>query len=153
MAAHCEVLIASADRDTCRRLASIFSQWGLEAICAATVGKAKAILARQSVPMVFCEERLADGSFHDVVRAAKLVQSKVRVLVTSRRPDGNGCPEAIELGAFDVIPCPCRPADVHRAVFQAMRDDGEKPLLASLSVRRKASDSSSALVDFPGKYA
>ena len=127
MVAHREVLIATADLETCRGLASILSQWGLEPICAATVYEAKALLARQGVPMVFCEDHLADGSFRDVLGAAKLVRSKTRVVVTSRTEDMNGYLEAIQLDAFDVIPCPCRPADVHRVVSHALRDDGEKP--------------------------
>lgn len=127
MVACWEVLIATPDLETCRRLASFLSQWGLEPLCAVTVGKAKAILARQGVPMVFCEDRLADGSFRDVLSAAKLVNSNARVVMISRTNDENGHLEAIQLGAFDVIPCPCLPADVHRVVFHAMRDDGEKP--------------------------
>jgi len=122
MLAYWEVLIATADLETCRRLASILSQWGFVPICAVTVAKAKAILARQSVPMVFCEDRLADGSFRDVLGAAKLVNSNARVVVTSRTDDADGDQEAVQLGAFDVIPCPCRPADVHRVVSHAMSD-------------------------------
>ncbi len=127
MAAHWEVLIATADLETCRRLASILSPWGVKPICASTVGKAKAVLARQGVPMVFCEDRLADGSFRDVLGAARLVKSKVRVVVISRTSDENGYLEAIQGGAFDVIPSSCRPADVHRVVSHAMREDGERP--------------------------
>ncbi len=123
VAADWEILIATADLETCRRIASILSQWGFEPICASTVGKAKAILARQGIPMVFCEDHLADGGFRDVLGAAKLVQSKVCVVLTSRRSDGDGYLEAIQLGAFDAIPCPCRPADVHRVVSHAMRGD------------------------------
>ena len=123
MVAHWEVLIATADLETCRRLASILSQWGFEPIYAATVGQATAILTRQAIRMVFCGDRLADGSFREVLGAAKLVKSKARVVVTSRTNDVNGCLEAIQPSAFDVISCPCRPADVHRVVSHAMRDD------------------------------
>ncbi|HLQ51401.1 MAG TPA: hypothetical protein VK129_07880, partial [Terriglobales bacterium] len=104
MTALWEVLIAAAGLETCRRLASILSQWGFEPICSSTVGKAKAILARQAVPMVFCEDRLADGSFRDVLGAVGLLQSKARVVVTSPADDGNGYLDAIQHGAFDVIP-------------------------------------------------
>ncbi len=127
MVAHSEVLIAAADLETCRRLANILSQWGFESVCASTVGKAKAILARQGVPMVFCEDRLADGGFRDVLGAAKLVQANAPVVVASWADDLNGYLEAIQLGAFDVIPCPCRPADVHRVVSHALRRDGQDP--------------------------
>ena len=126
MTALWEVLIAAAGLETCRRLASILSQWGFEPICSSTVGKAKAILARQAVPMVFCEDRLADGSFRDVLGAVGLLQSKARVVVTSPAEEGNGYLDAIQHGAFDVIPCACRPSDVHRVILRAMREDGEK---------------------------
>ena len=124
-AAHCEVLVASADAESRRILASVLSQWGLEIICSSTVSNANAILARQAVPLVFCEDRLADGTFRDVLGAARLVKPKVRVVVSARMSDENRYSEAIQLGAFDVIPCPCRLADVQRVVFHAMRDDGE----------------------------
>ena len=119
MVAPWEVLIATADLETCRRIASILSQWGLAPICAVTVAKTTALLARQAIRMVFCDDRLADGNFRDVLGAAKLAQSNARVVVTSR--DLSGYLEAVRLGAFDVIACPCRPADVHRVVSQAMR--------------------------------
>ena len=124
MIAPWEVLIATADLETCRRIAHILSQWGLAPVCAVTVAKTTALLAQQGIRMVFCDDRLADGNFRDVLGAAKLVQSKARVVVTSRTDDPGGYLEAVRLGAFDVIPCPCRPADVHRVVSHALRADG-----------------------------
>lgn len=126
MATDREILLATADLEACRRLTSLLSQWGFEPLCASTVDKAKAILARHSVDMVFCEDRLGDGGFRDVLSAARLMKSQACVVLTSRNGNGNGHLEAIQLGAFDVIPSPCRPADVHRVVLQAMRGDGRQ---------------------------
>lgn len=123
-APHCEVLAASADPQSRLVLASVLSQWGLELICSSTVSNTNAILARQPVPLLFCEERLADGTFRDVLGAAKLMKSRLHIVVSSPMDDEKRW-EAIQLGAFEVIPFPCRAADVQRVVFHSMCDDGE----------------------------
>ena len=120
MDAQSEVLIASADSRTRRTLANILSQWGLEPIFCSTVSKAKAILARQAVPLVFCEDRLADGSFRDLLSATKLTKLKACVAVIFRSADGNGYLEAIQLGAFNAIRCSYCLGNVQRIIFQAM---------------------------------
>ncbi len=126
VAANRGILIATADLETCRRLASILGQWGFEPVCASTVGQAQTILARQVVPLVFCDDRLADGSFRDLLSAVKFARPKVRVVVISPTGDRSGSLEAIQLGAFDVVPRPCRLADVQQVIFHAMRSEEEK---------------------------
>ncbi len=124
-APYCEVLAASADPQSRLVLASVLSQWGLELICSSTVREANVILARQPVPLLFCEERLADGTFRDVLSAAKLMESRLHIVVSSPMDDENRYWEAIQLGAFDVIPFPCRATDVQRVIFHSMCDNGE----------------------------
>jgi DNA-binding NtrC family response regulator len=113
-----EVLIVSTDIETCRALASVLSQWGLEPNCCSTVSEAVEFIAAQPLPLIFCEDHLPDGSFRDILRAAKAAITKIRVVVTTR----NGCrSEAFRLGAFNVISCPCHSADVQDTVFLAMQ--------------------------------
>jgi ActR/RegA family two-component response regulator len=126
-APHCEVLLASADPQSRQVLASVLSQWGLELICSSTVSNTNAILARRPVPLLFCEERLADGTFRDVLGAAKLMKSRPHIVVSSPMDGENPYCEAIRLGAFDVIPFPCRAADVQRVVSHSMRQERESP--------------------------
>ncbi|HEV8385133.1 MAG TPA: hypothetical protein VGQ11_09705 [Candidatus Acidoferrales bacterium] len=113
-----EVLIVSSDLETCRALASVLSQWGLEPFCCSTVSEAVDFMAIQPMPLVFCEDHLPDGSFRDVLKAAESASNKVRVVVTTR----NGCrSEAFRLGAFNVIACPCHSADVQQTIYQALQ--------------------------------
>ncbi len=124
MTAQTDVLIASADLQTCRTLASILSQWGLEPIFCSTVSKAKAILAQKPVPLVFCEDQLTDGSFRDLLHARTFAQLKARVAVIFRMAggNGNGDVQAMELSAFNAVACPYRLTDVQRVILDAMRD-------------------------------
>ena len=117
MATLMEVLIVSSDLETCRALASVLSQWGLEPLCCSTIKEAREFMALTPLPLIFCEDHLPDGSFRDVLRAAKAAMTKMRVVVTTR----NGCrKEAFRLGAFNVISCPCRSTDVQETIFHAM---------------------------------
>lgn len=130
MATRLEVLIVSADLEICRTLASVLSQWGLEPTCCSTAGEAAEFMALQAVPLVFCEDHLSDGSFRDVLKAAEGAVPKVRVVVTTR----NGCrSEAFRLGAFNVISCPCRSADVQQTIFHALRKADSTSLLQPFS--------------------
>src|SRR5262249_1611386 len=130
MHAQSEVLIASADPQTCRTLASILSQWGLEPIFCSTVSKAKAILAQQVVPLVFCEDRLADGGFRDVVNATGLAKLKAWVAVISWTADGSGYLEAIQSSAGNnTMRCPYCLENVHRIILQAMSGDHSNRLV------------------------
>jgi len=122
MTAQTDVLIASADLQTCRTLASILSQWGLEPIFCSTVSKARAILAQKPVPLVFCEDQLTDGSFHDLLHATTFARLKARVAVIFRMADGNGDVQAMELSAFNAVACPYRLTNVQRVILDAMRD-------------------------------
>ena len=118
MANRVEVLIVSTDLETCRALASVLSQWGLEPSCCSTVSEAIESMAVRPAPLIFCEDHLPDGSFHDVPRASKSATPRVRVVVTTR----NGCrSEALRLGAFNVISCPCRGSDVQDTIYLAMQ--------------------------------
>ena len=122
MTAQTDVLIASADLQTCRTLASILSQWGLQPIFCSTMSKAKAILAQKPVPLVFCEDQLTDGSFRDLLHARTFAQLKARVAVIFRMADGNGDVQAMELSAFNAVACPYRLTNVQRVILDAMRD-------------------------------
>lgn len=121
MVAQAAVLVASADLQTCRTLASILSQWGLAPIFCSTVSAAEAILAREAVPLVFCENRLADGSFHDLLRVTNFAKLRARVAVILRRTDENASVESAELDPLNAVACPYRLASVRRVIFDAMR--------------------------------
>jgi DNA-binding NtrC family response regulator len=120
MDAQSEVLIASADSRTRRTLANILSQWGLEPVFCSTMSEAKTILARQAVPLVFCEDHLADGSFRDLLSAANPTKLKACVAVIFQSADGNGYLEAIQLGALDAIRCSYCLGNVQQIIFHAM---------------------------------
>jgi len=145
MCAPWQVVIASSDPDQLSRLREILKQQELEPICTSTVMECRNVLVKETVGLVFCDRKLADGNYSDLIAAGRSVNSRARFVVTSPQADWDEFVEAVRFGAFDVITAPCRPKDVEWMIIQAKRDDrkmANQRLTSSGSslVRRAAGD-------------
>jgi DNA-binding NtrC family response regulator len=127
MTAPWEILVIASDLDRRRALAKTLTAQGLDSICVATICESLAMLADETVGLVFCDTQLSDGTYRDLLAALHALKVKTRVVVTSRHADWDEFLEAVHLGAFDVIPTPCRPTDVEWMVIQAKRDERSRP--------------------------
>jgi DNA-binding NtrC family response regulator len=116
-----KVLVACSDPESRQTLSTFLSQCGLDPVFSTTVREARAILARQSIPLVICSADLVDGSFRDVLRAAGTGDARVPVVVASRRDDTAEYLEAMQLGAFDFIACPYKRSEVEWIVSHVLR--------------------------------
>jgi DNA-binding NtrC family response regulator len=126
----CPVLIASSDLQNRVALRDIFIQLGLDPLCSASMQETRETLATMPVSIIFCERRLSDGGFREMLNIAKRTNPKVCVVVTSRMENRDEYLEAIRLGAFEVIPFPCHPTDVDWVVIRAMRHFRQQRALA-----------------------
>jgi DNA-binding NtrC family response regulator len=100
--------------------------WGIHVIRCRRVSEASKILGEQAVAQIFCDAKLPDGNYRDVVAMARSVQPKTRVVVLM--PNGSAehsFQEAILAGAFDSIPSPAGRPDVQWEVLQAMRESSQ----------------------------
>lgn len=112
------VLVALADPETKTAFSRALPSSGLDPVYTSSVKEARGILARESISMVFCEDRLADGNFRDMLRVMEAKQ--VPVVVTSRTDDPKEYLEAMKLGAFDFIAAPYRRAEVEWILEHAL---------------------------------
>jgi DNA-binding NtrC family response regulator len=126
-----QILIVSSDLESRSVLASILQQEGLSPICASHVRECQEALTNQAVSLVFCERRLADGSYRDLLSAAPVRDRHIPVIVTSRLADWDEYLEASHHGALDLIASPCRPGDVLSAIAQAKLKNQHRPSLVS----------------------
>jgi DNA-binding NtrC family response regulator len=133
-----QILVASSELENRRALADILEKEGYDTICVSKASECKEVLQARKVGLVFCDRRLSDGSYRDVVAAARASQGKTRVVVTSRLADWNEYLEALHLGAFDLIASPCRPTDVLWAILQARREELEPSSLAAAAAKSRA---------------
>lgn len=121
-----QILVVSSELENRRALTTILGREGWDVICASRVSECQEVLARQNVSLVFCDRRVSDGSYRDLLAITKSLSQNVRVVVTSRLADWDEYLEVLHHGAFDLIASPCRPTDVVWAILQAKREDRER---------------------------
>jgi DNA-binding NtrC family response regulator len=116
------VVIASSEPSDRQALRGMLAERGLKAVCFSTVKETRDSLAGNNVSIVFCEQRLSDGSYRDLLTAAKQSKPQAFVIVTSHTNDSEVCREAMRMGAFAVLASPCAPGDVEWVVIRALRE-------------------------------
>jgi DNA-binding NtrC family response regulator len=114
------VLIASSDPEHRKAFGSVLEQCGLDPVYATSVRSAVETLDRERMPLAFCEDDLSDGTFREVLAAARRAGRSVPVVIASRLGNTTEYVEAMSLGAFDFIAGPFRRAEVERIVHQAL---------------------------------
>lgn len=131
-----EVLVVSSDLTLRRRLADILVSLGIDPVRLSTLRECHEVLEQRRVGLVFCDPRLSDGNYHDLLAAYPTPAARPRVVVTSGTADWDEFKEAIQRGAFDVIPVPCRHTDVEWMVIQAKRAERQAGTLGLLRAER-----------------
>jgi DNA-binding NtrC family response regulator len=134
-----QILVVSSELEHRRALNDILRQEGYETICASRVSECQQALQTQNVSLIFCDRRLSDGNYRDVVAATRASFRHIRVIVTSRLADWDEYLDALHHGAFDLISSPCQPTDVLWAMVQARREDTERAGFVAPTKARAAS--------------
>ena len=83
------------------------------------VPSAAARLRSEKVQIVLCEQNSAAGNWKDVLESMGTFSVPPMVIVTSRTADEYLWAEALNLGAYDVLSKPYRPAEVVRVLSMA----------------------------------
>lgn len=121
-----QVMIGTPDSAFWRKFASIPESRDVSPVGFSSIEQACHALAEEKVLLIFCENQLADGTYEDLLAAAKNVRSEARVVVTGVEPtqfDSLGYCRARALGAFDVLGESYGPKDLEWVVLCAMRDE------------------------------
>jgi DNA-binding NtrC family response regulator len=134
-----QILVVSSELEHRRKLIDILQKEDYETICASRVSECEQALQTQNVSLIFCDRRLSDGSYRDIISILRASNQDARVVVTSRLADWDEYLDALHHGAFDLITSPCQPTDVLWAVVQARREEHEHTGIISTTKLRSAS--------------
>jgi two-component system, NtrC family, response regulator len=126
-----DVLIVSTRAEDRKALMHVLDKLSANVFSCSTLGQAQEALARQTIQLVFCDQRLPDGTYRDLVATRQAGLKTPPVVVTSRVGGWEDYTEATGLGAFDLIPCPLHPTDVELAVIRAMHAQEQKAARAT----------------------
>lgn len=117
-----QILVVSDDPDNCTALSRILEREGWDTLCTSSVSGCREALFLGRFDLVFCDRRLPDGSYLDVLAMTHTLKHRTPLVVTSRHADWDQYLEALRYGAFELIVSPCRGADVLWALTQAERN-------------------------------
>jgi two-component system response regulator PilR (NtrC family) len=115
------VLVVSCRPENRRMLLRVFDGLPIDGYSAPTIQQAKEALRLRPFALVFCEERLSDGSYIDLLRHVRSSFEDIRFVVMLCTGEWEEYLEALRLGAEEVLRCPLQPTDVDLALIHAMR--------------------------------
>jgi len=121
------LLVVSARLENKKTLLNILDNLStnsaVNTLATSTLAQAQEVLSTQPVSVIFCEERLPDGAYQDLLGQALAKQEGIQFIVMLCTGEWKEYLEALRLGAADVVRCPLRPTDVELALIHAMREE------------------------------
>jgi len=121
------ILIISCRPENRRMLMRVFDGLPIDSYSASTISQAKEALGARPFSVIFCEERLADGSYRDLLQVVRAGSESTRFVVMLCTGEWEEYLEALHLGAEEVLRCPLQPTDIDLALIHAMRS-GTNPV-------------------------
>lgn len=126
MASKTQVMIGSEHLGIWGKLTSDLEPKGLGLTRFRSIKQACQALSRENVLVIFCENQHIDGTYEDLLIAAKQAHSRTRIIVTplkSARGDISTYLKAKQLGAFDVLRESYASKGVEWVIICAIRDE------------------------------
>ena len=131
MESEVDVLIVSSRIENKRTLLRTLEGLPVNTFSASTVFQALEFLATHPLAIVFCEERLPDGSYRELLTSLPSSPHMNRFIVVQCTGEWEEYLEALRLGAAEVLRVPLQSTDIDIAVFHAMRQGRENHAMAA----------------------
>lgn len=120
------VLVVCADSECRQMLLDTLKDWDASPRVVSTITEARQALTSRSIELVFCEDRLADGRYSDLLDMTALSRTPARLVVLTHGDEEQAYAEAIQAGAFDAIPIPFSRSDVQWMIIHALSITGSR---------------------------
>jgi len=115
------VLVVSCRPENRKMLMRVFEGLPIDGYSAPAIQQAKEALRLRPFSLVFCEERLLDGPYLDLLRYVQSLGEDIRFVVVLCTGEWEEYLEALRAGAEEVLRCPLQPTDVDLALIHAIR--------------------------------
>ena len=113
------VLVISCRIENRRALLGVLETMPVSVFTAATIEQAREVLSSHTVRLIFCEERVSDGTYRNLLDAQ---QHGTRLVVMLCTGEWGEYLEALQLGASEVMHCPLQAQEVELAFIHAVRE-------------------------------
>ena len=117
------VLLISANFESRRTISKILEGLSIQVISCSSLSQARQVLSRQRANLIFCDERLPDGGYADLLDLDCEGRVSSPVVVLTRTGEWELYMDATRRGAFDVIRSPWCPTDIELSIIRAAREE------------------------------
>jgi DNA-binding NtrC family response regulator len=131
MAERSPVLVASSNSEHRRVFGQLLEQIGFEPVYAGTIAESLASLKQRDITLAICADSLADGTFREVLFAARDANPRIRVIVAARLYNTAEYVEAMSLGADDFIAAPYSRRQLEWIIARAVPQTQKRALAAA----------------------
>jgi len=118
------ILFISGHHDDVRHVTEMLHELPLAIDHAGSVGQARTKLRQKQFRAVVTEASLPDGNWLDVLHLTRDTASEPEVIVTDRQADARFWAEALNLGAYDLLPQPFYEPEVRRILHNVCTRQG-----------------------------
>jgi DNA-binding NtrC family response regulator len=119
------ILIVSNRLENRKTLLRTLEGLPVNAFCVSTLEQALETLPSRTFAIIFCEERVSDGSYHELLGIVRANSEPGRFVVILCTGEWEEYLEALKFGASEVIRCPLQPPDIDMVLIHAMREARE----------------------------
>ena len=116
-----DVLIVSDHLENRKLLLSTLKGLPVSAFCVSTIADAMEVLRSHPSAVTFCEERVSDGSYRQLLTAVVASGRTNRFIVVLCAGEWEESLEALRLGASETLRCPLQAPDIDIALIRATR--------------------------------
>jgi DNA-binding NtrC family response regulator len=117
------ILVVSANLESRRAVSRILEALSVQVIPCSTLDQAKQVLSLQRPNLIFCDERLPDGDYADLLELKLPGRISPPIVVLTRNGEWELYMDATRRGAFDVIRSPWCPTDIELSVIRGVREE------------------------------
>jgi DNA-binding NtrC family response regulator len=120
------ILVVSANLESRREVSKILESLSAHVIPCSTLAQAEQELSLQRPNLTFCDERLPDGGYADLLHLKPANRISPPIVVLTRNGEWELYMDATRRGAFDVIRSPWCPTDIELSVIRGVREEKHK---------------------------
>jgi DNA-binding NtrC family response regulator len=128
-----DVLIVSSRIDNRRMLLRTLVGLPVNTFCVSTISQALEVLESHPQAVIFCEERVPDGDYRELLSSVLSMRAMNRFIVELCTGEWEEYLEALRLGAAEVLRCPLESPDIDIALVHAMREGREDQAMHALA--------------------
>jgi len=116
------ILVVSANLESRRHVTRILEALSVQVVPCSTLAQTEQVLSLQRPNLIFCDERLPDGDYADLLKLRLPGRTSPPIVVLTRNGEWELYMDATRRGAFDVIRSPWCPTDIELSVIRGVRE-------------------------------